>query len=50
MALVFAVMHVYTILIFLLLLSIGIDKLTEWFTTPGFAVFKVKVTVTDNII
>ena len=43
MALVFAVMHVYTILIFLLLLSIpflyffksGIDKSTEWSMIPA---------------
>ena len=45
MALVFAVMHLYNILIFLLLLSIpfflilffksGIDKSTEWSTIPA---------------
>ena len=43
MALIFAVMHLYDILNFLLLLSIpfyisqksGIDKLTEWSTIPA---------------
>ena len=45
MALIFAVMHLYDILNFLLLLSIpfyisqksGIDKLTEWSTIPACA-------------